>query len=84
MDEMLYALGQNIQSVDIAGLILFAAITEEKPTSRFWFGSPCRFVRALDLVIHVIIPEFINDSHPMMAAFLRSTSPRWGRAWRSW
>ena len=26
---------------------------EMKPCSKFWFGSPCRFVRGIDLLVHV-------------------------------
>jgi hypothetical protein len=24
------------------------------------------------------------ERHPVWATYLRSTSPRWGRSWRSW
>jgi len=64
--------------VDIAGLLA----RESKPVSRFRFGSPCRFVRTIDIIVHVILPELIADEMPVMACYLRSTSPRWGRAWR--
>lgn len=64
--------------IDIAGLLA----REGRPVSRFRLGSPCRFVRTIDIVVHVILPELIADDMPVMACYLRSTSPRWGRAWR--
>ena len=57
---------------------------ELTPESRFWFGSPCRFVRAIDVLVHVVLPEWIEDLTPGVAVYLRRTSPRWGRSWRSW
>ncbi|NBO55582.1 MAG: hypothetical protein EBU84_13555 [Actinobacteria bacterium] len=57
---------------------------ELTPESRFWFGSPCRFVRSLDVLIHVALPEWLEDLMPRFAKYLRQTSPRWGRSWRSW
>ena len=57
---------------------------EREPVSRFWFGSPCRFVRTIDILVHIVLPEVIEDRHPRFAAYLRRTSPRWGRSWRSW
>ena len=30
---------------------------EERPISRFWFGSPCRLIRRLDVLIHVYLPN---------------------------
>jgi hypothetical protein len=56
----------------------------DKPTSRFWFGSPCRFIRTLDKWVHVILPEMLYEKHPVWATYLRTTSPRWGRKWRTW
>ena len=52
--------------------------------SRFWFGSPCRFVRLIDVFVHIVLPEWIEDLVPRFAVYLRRTSPRWGRSWRSW
>jgi hypothetical protein len=57
---------------------------EGSPISRFVFGSPCRFVRRLDILTHIIAPELIEYTHPELARYLRSTSPRWGRSWRHW
>ena len=58
--------------------------TEREARSRSRFGSPCRMVRTLDIVFHIVIPEMIDDVFPAVAAYLRRTSPRWGRSWRSW
>jgi len=57
---------------------------EMKPCSRFWFGSPCRFIRSLDLMVHVYLPSAIEKKYPELALYLRSTSPRWGQSWRKW
>ena len=57
---------------------------ELTPESRFWFGSPCRFVRLIDVFVHIVLPEWIEDLVPRFAVYLRRTSPRWGRSWRSW
>jgi hypothetical protein len=57
----------------------------EKPAlSRFWFGSPCRFVRQIDVVVHIVLPELLERRLPRVANYLRRTSPRWGRSWRDW
>lgn len=58
--------------------------TETVPTSRFWFGSPCRFVRSIDLAVHVWLPAAIEERFPELAVYLRTTSPRWGAQWRDW
>ena len=52
--------------------------------SRFWFGSPCRFVRQVDVFVHIVLSELLERRLPKFAAYLRRTSPRWGRSWRSW
>jgi hypothetical protein len=57
---------------------------ELTPESRFWFGSPCRFIRYLDISVHIVIPELIENSLPRLSKYLRRTSPRWGRSWRNW
>jgi hypothetical protein len=57
---------------------------EQKPVSRYRIGSPCKFIRTLDMFIHIILPEMLYEKHPIWACYLRSTSPRWGRSWRSW
>ena len=57
----------------------------EKPAvSRFRFGSPCRFVRQIDMLVHIVLPEVMEDRWPKLAEYLRRTSPRWGRSWRGW
>ena len=57
----------------------------EKPAmSRFWFGSPCRFVRQVDVLTHIVVPELLEGRLPRLANRLRQTSPRWGRSWRNW
>ena len=57
---------------------------EEPALSRFWFGSPCRFVRQVDVVVHIVLPEMLEKRLPRVANYLRRTSPRWGRSWRDW
>ena len=57
---------------------------ELTPESRFWFGSPCHFVRSIDVFFHIALPEWIEHLMPRVAAYLRRTSPQWGRSRRSW
>ena len=57
---------------------------ELTPESRFWFGSPCRCMRYLDLIVHIVLPELIENWMPRFSRYLRRTSPRWGRSWRKW
>lgn len=57
---------------------------EQTPQSRYRIGSPCRFIRTLDIIVHVWLPDAIVERHPWHATYLRSTSPRWGRTWRGW
>jgi len=57
---------------------------ELTPESRFWFGSPCRCIRYLDVVVHIVLPELIERRMPRLSRYLRRTSPRWGRSWRRW
>ena len=57
---------------------------ELPPVSRFKFGSPCRFIRRLDILVHILIPEVVENILPQVARYLRNTSPRWGRSWRHW
>jgi len=58
--------------------------TEKPASSRFFFGSPCRFVRKLDILVHVVLAELLEDVSPKICNYLRKTSPRWGRSWRNW
>ena len=76
--------GLDPWDIDPAHLWAFVVAFEDRPESRFWFGSPCRFVRLVDLAVHVILPEMVAERHPVWACYLRTTSPRWGRAWRAW
>ena len=57
---------------------------ELTPESRFWFGSPCRCVRYLDVIVHIILAELCENRMPRFSRYLRRTSPRWGRSWRKW
>ena len=77
-------IGIDPWDIDLSHLRKFARKYESTPKSRYWFGSPCRFVRSIDYITHVIFPEMIAEKHPVWACYLRNTSPRWGRAWRSW
>lgn len=54
------------------------------PVSRLRIGSPCKFIRKLDLLVHIVVPELIENIMPRCARYLRKTSPRWGRSWRGW
>ncbi len=63
---------------------VLANLPKNKPVSRFKLGSPCKFVRTLDIAVHIVLPEFIENALPKLAKYLRSTSPRWGQSWRSW
>jgi hypothetical protein len=64
----------------------FAALpyAQQERVTRFWFKSPCYFVRTIDVAVHITLPELIDGFMPVFAAWLRSESPRWGRSWRSW
>lgn len=59
-------------------------VAEGSPISRWRVGSPCRFVRSLDVLVHVVLPEILEWPLPRIARYLRRTSPRWGRSWRYW
>jgi hypothetical protein len=77
-------IGLDVWDIDVSAARQYMAQHEAEPVSRHWFGSPCRFVRSIDAVIHVYLPDALIERYPMMACYLRSTSPRWGRAWREW
>ena len=70
--------------MSLALTLATAKATEQPPVSRFRLGSPCRFIRTLDLVVHIFIPMALRPYAPRLALYLRSTSPRWGRSWRNW
>ena len=55
----------------------YLRIHEKPATSRYWFGSPCRYLRTIDAVVHVWLPAATEERHPQLAAYLRRTSPRW-------
>lgn len=61
-----------------------ARTAEQAASSRFRLGSPCKFIRAVDVVVHLVLPELLEDLLPGLARYLRRTSPRWGRSWRGW
>jgi hypothetical protein len=77
-------IGVDPWDVCIDTLADFTTHSEQPPVSRFRLGSPCRFVRSVDVVVHVVLPEMVVERFPFHAAYLRSTSPRWGRTWRKW
>lgn len=54
----------------------------QAPESRFRVGSPCRWVRPIDVFVHVVLPEWLERYAPRLARSLRDTSPRWGRSWQ--
>lgn len=71
-------------SMSLTETIGLLPIAEKPPVSRFALGSPCRFVKSIDMAVHIVLPETIEDVAPNTARYLRSTSPRWGRSWREW
>jgi hypothetical protein len=77
-------IGLDPWDIDAHYTMRFVRSNECEPTSRYWFGSPCRFVRSIDMAVHVWLPEMVAERHPVWACYLRSTSPRWGRTWREW
>lgn len=77
-------IGFDLWDIDICHARQFMARHEAAPVSRFWFGSPCRFIRTIDVLVHVLLPSALAERYPELACYLRSTSPRWGKAWRSW
>lgn len=59
-----------------------------KPRSRFFFGSPCRFIPRVDFTCHVFLPSVLrkgdttqlslwDQGRVWMSLRLMSTSPRW-------
>jgi hypothetical protein len=77
-------IGLDPWDVDLKATLTFAKATEESPVSRFPWGSPCRFVRSIDVAVHVLLPGMLEERYPELATYLRSTSPRWGRSFRGW
>lgn len=76
--------GLDPWDIDPKSLRDFVETHESAPMSRYRVGSPCRFIRRLDLFVHVVVPEMVVERHPLWACYLRTTSPRWGKAWRGW
>lgn len=82
--KVAFAVGINPWALSLSETILRASQHESEPVSRYRWGSPCRFVRTIDLAVHVVLPAMLEDGHPAWAIYLRTTSPRWGRTWRHW
>lgn len=72
------------EAMSLRETLQLARVLELPPVSRLRIGSPCKFIRKLDLVVHIIVPEVIENRAPRLARYLRKTSPRWGRSWRGW
>ena len=70
--------------LNLSETLRIARLLEGRPISRFRLGSPCKFIRSIDVVVHLVVPELIEDVFPRLARYLRRTSPRWGKSWRSW
>lgn len=60
----------------------------QSPVSRFFFGSPCRFVARCDFTCHVFVPAVLESGDTSQLSTwdqcrvwvgenLRRTSPRW-------
>lgn len=78
------AIGFNPWAIDLHETLIKASQHEDTPVSRYAWGSPCRFIRTIDVTVHVVLPAMIADTYPAWATYLRTTSPRWGRSWRHW
>lgn len=78
------SVGIDPWGIDMTFVRWFTTTHEQTPVSRYRFGSPCRFIRSLDMLVHVLLPEAIAPYRPVWACYLRTTSPRWGRSWRTW
>lgn len=59
-----------------------------QPKSRFFFGSPCRFVARIDFTCHLFVPALLrkgdttqlsawDHARLFVSQRLMSTSPRW-------
>lgn len=84
MRRVAKSIGFDPWGITLRETIMRATEHEQEPVSRFMWGSPCRFVRAIDIMVHVILPAMLEEGHPTWAVYLRTTSPRWGRTWRHW
>lgn len=58
------------------------------PVSRFFFGSPCRFVAHVDFTCHLLVPALLRKGNLaqqgcwdrarlLVSQRLNATSPRW-------
>jgi hypothetical protein len=74
--------GVDPWDVDLGAVAEACAAVESQPVSRFALGSPCRFVRAIDVTVHVVLPGMLAHRFPRTAQRLADTSPRWGRRQR--
>jgi hypothetical protein len=72
------------ESMNLRETLQVVRATRVYPVSRLRIGSPCKFIRKLDLLVHIVVPELIENIMPRCARYLRRTSPRWGRSWRGW
>jgi hypothetical protein len=71
-------IGFDPYDIVLRALVEVANAVESPPRSRFRIGSPCRFIRSVDFVVHVWLPHALVERYPAVAARLAATSPRWG------
>lgn len=83
MDEIDASTALTVE-MTLSETIRHLVATERTARSRFRFGSPCRFVRTVDILVHIVLPELLEDRAPRLTERLRHSSPRWGRSWREW
>jgi hypothetical protein len=72
------------KDMNLRETIAHLVATEREARSRFCWGSPCRLIRTMDILCHIVAPELVENSMPRVAKYLRNTSPRWGGSWREW
>lgn len=80
-------IGIDPWDVELDELLPLAAATEDQHMWRPRLTRPgfiCRYVRTVDLFVHVIFADMVEDRFPRFAVYLRNTSPRWGATWRNW
>lgn len=80
-------IGVDPWDVELDEVLPLAAATEDKHMWRPRLSRPgfiCRYVRTVDLFVHVILAEMVVEKFPRFASYLRNTSPRWGSTWRNW
>ena len=54
---------------------------EVVPRSRYWFGSPCKWSKKCDVLVHIVVPHAIRPVLPRCAHLLEICSTRWDRSW---